>query len=184
MVSCERAAIVDPLQQPGEGEIKLDDSKHSDVPTPSLRDTSSIPASSVHHGSAPANTTAELARTSSQSFSDLLSTDTQRQASFQKYRSQEDWDLIISTATEDFRVHKSVLCAASPFFKAACEGAFMEAHTGIVHLSESAEIVYSMLRHIYYWGGFEDLPYEMHHLVELHLAADKVSSWGLREVYI
>ena len=234
MDSCEPATIMPSVQQPGEGEAKLDDSKHSGVQQRSPPDASDFLASSMLCSSPPATTTLESGRISPRSMADLMSTDSssrstspsaewihrgldddflpaelysslsaldsprlittgtrqpspeisessdeslldELEASFQKYGSQEHWDLIISTSTTDFRVHKSVLCSASPFFRAACNGDFKEAHTGIIHLPESADVVHLMLGYIY-WGCFEGSPQDIDQLIELHLAADKVSS--------
>ncbi|KAG9511699.1 hypothetical protein KCV07_g9986, partial [Aureobasidium melanogenum] len=39
-----------------------------------------------------------------------------------------------------FRFHKELLCSLSPFFQKAFQGSFLEARTGIMHISDmSAE---------------------------------------------
>ncbi|CZT14599.1 uncharacterized protein RCC_00574 [Ramularia collo-cygni] len=65
------------------------------------------------------------------------------------YETEEWADLTIKTATKDFKVHKSIVCPACPFFHAACTNEFKESHTGIIHLEDSASVVDAILRHLY-----------------------------------
>ena len=95
---------------------------------------------------------------------------------------KEPFDLIISTATMDFPVHKNIVCPRCPFFKAACTRGFKEEHTGIIRLPESAATVAGILRHIYKtpWSlPFVLATYSITHyviyLIDVHIAADKVS---------
>jgi hypothetical protein len=65
------------------------------------------------------------------------------------YETGEWSDLTIRTATKSFKVHKSIVCPACPFFHAACTNGFKESQTGVIDLKESETVVDAMLRHIY-----------------------------------
>lgn len=61
-----------------------------------------------------------------------------------------DWsDLTLETATRSFKVHKAILCPASPFFDAVCRNGSEESNAGIIYLTESELVIDAALRHIY-----------------------------------
>lgn len=103
------------------------------------------------------------------------------------YESGQFSDLTVSTATKNFRVHKAVLCAACPFFEAACTRDFKEAHTNTIILPEEEHVVEGLLRHCYgrpdvqeshdYGKPGEWLQHQVKHgqyLAKLYIACDKV----------
>ncbi|KXT01704.1 hypothetical protein AC578_2798 [Pseudocercospora eumusae] len=64
-------------------------------------------------------------------------------------------DFKVAALGHTFDVHKSVVCEASPFFKAACEKDWREAKSGIIELPEDAAVVQELLNHCYgirEWG--------------------------------
>ncbi|KXT13466.1 hypothetical protein AC579_4254 [Pseudocercospora musae] len=58
-------------------------------------------------------------------------------------------DFKVSASGHTFDVHKSIVCEASPFFKAACENDWREAKSGIIELPEDADVVQELLNHCY-----------------------------------
>ncbi|KAF2213389.1 hypothetical protein CERZMDRAFT_96231 [Cercospora zeae-maydis SCOH1-5] len=98
-----------------------------------------------------------------------------------------DWSDLTVEAIDGkvFKVHKSVVCPASPYFNTACTSGFLETHTNRVSLPESAKIVDAILRHFYetpapwtekvFYGKTSALPTtsEGNDLMELRVAIDK-----------
>lgn len=88
-----------------------------------------------------------------------------------------EWsDLKIRTASHTFDVHKSVVCPACPFFKAACTGDWKEAGAGIIELPESEHTIRSLLQWCY--GVFDSEHFSCStdelRCLQLLVAADKV----------
>ena len=55
-----------------------------------------------------------------------------------------------------FKVHKAVLCKASPFFAKALSTGFKEEHTGVLKLPDHDAISFSVLYHYLYSGDVRD----------------------------
>ncbi|CAK1366729.1 hypothetical protein CB0940_10113 [Cercospora beticola] len=102
------------------------------------------------------------------------------------YESGEWSDLTIEAANGRlFKVHKSVVCLASPYFNAACTAGFRETHTNRVKLPEGGKVVDAILRHFYEIPAPWTLPApngqpgttlpasEGYNLIELRIAIDK-----------
>lgn len=84
-----------------------------------------------------------------------------------------------------FKVHKTIVCPALPFFHAACTAGFRETHTNHIKLLETNAVVDAILRHFYgvpaawteeaTYGTCEQLQLECwQDLIRLRTAADKV----------
>lgn len=68
------------------------------------------------------------------------------------YMTGEWSDLTIKSREGDaFNVHKSVVCAASPFFHAACKSksGVRKTHSNVIELPEDRHTVDAILRHFY-----------------------------------
>ncbi|KAK5115207.1 hypothetical protein LTR85_009965 [Meristemomyces frigidus] len=65
------------------------------------------------------------------------------------YKSGNFADVSIGTETKTLQVHKTVLCAQSPFFAVAFTGEFKEAEARHVDLEESEDTVDNLLHHMY-----------------------------------
>lgn len=93
-----------------------------------------------------------------------------------------EWsDLKIVTSTRTFDVHKVVVCAASPFLKAACQNDWQEAKTGIISLPENETVIDGVLRYCYGYTSAIDYdpkpPFfaDIINILEILIAADKVN---------
>ncbi|KAF7185752.1 hypothetical protein HII31_12854 [Pseudocercospora fuligena] len=73
----------------------------------------------------------------------------QQELRLQMYETGEWSDFKIYTSTRTFNVHKSVLSAASPFFKAASQNDWREAQDGGISLPENEQVVDAILQHCY-----------------------------------
>ncbi|KAK0509752.1 hypothetical protein JMJ35_008146 [Cladonia borealis] len=59
-------------------------------------------------------------------------------------------DMIIRSGSEEFKVHRAIICPRSKFFAAACNGLFQEGNTGIVTLQDDdTPTVRRMLNYLY-----------------------------------
>ena len=66
------------------------------------------------------------------------------------YETSEWSDLeIVSSDGSVFNVHKSVVCAACPFFRAACDDRWREGRSGVIELPEDHVVLDALLRHCY-----------------------------------
>ncbi|KAF7185808.1 hypothetical protein HII31_12910 [Pseudocercospora fuligena] len=66
------------------------------------------------------------------------------------YETSEWSDLEIASSDGSvFKVDTSVVCLASPFFRAACDKVWREERSGVIELPENAVILDAMLRHCY-----------------------------------
>ncbi|KXT02097.1 hypothetical protein AC578_6701 [Pseudocercospora eumusae] len=101
------------------------------------------------------------------------------------YESGEWSDLTITVkdSSKTFAVHKTVLCPAWEFARAACTRGFVESKTSSIELPESEAVVDAILRYYY------ELPFKipsaptLDTLVKLRVAIDKYGTEGLvREV--
>ncbi|EME80929.1 uncharacterized protein MYCFIDRAFT_87046 [Pseudocercospora fijiensis CIRAD86] len=93
-----------------------------------------------------------------------------------------DWsDLTIKTkdSGKTFAVHKTVLCPAWEFARAACTSGFIESKTNVIELPEDERVITAILRYYY------ELPFEVSKsetlsiLVKLRVAIDKYGIDGL-----
>lgn len=55
----------------------------------------------------------------------------------------------IETATKIFKVHKNIVCPASPFFHAACTSGFRETTSGHIKVGEDEQVIEVLIRHMY-----------------------------------
>ncbi|CAK1367201.1 hypothetical protein CB0940_10511 [Cercospora beticola] len=58
-------------------------------------------------------------------------------------------DLIVRAGDTEFKVHRSIVCTASSWFRAACTRDFQESKTRMIFLQESAAVVKSLLLFLY-----------------------------------
>ncbi|KAL6717962.1 hypothetical protein ACLMJK_004047 [Lecanora helva] len=66
------------------------------------------------------------------------------------WESTEYSDLTIRCGSEDFKVHRAVVCVSCPFFAKACAGQWQEAQTGVIDLEEDdCPTVGRMLKYMY-----------------------------------
>ncbi|OIW22532.1 hypothetical protein CONLIGDRAFT_587322, partial [Coniochaeta ligniaria NRRL 30616] len=69
---------------------------------------------------------------------------------FSLYKDGKYSDLTIVCGESTYRAHKAVLCTRSQFFAKACDGAFQEASTGVIDLSQDDPQAVKMMMHYFY----------------------------------
>ncbi|KAK2803075.1 hypothetical protein FQN50_007156 [Emmonsiellopsis sp. PD_5] len=65
------------------------------------------------------------------------------------YKNDMYSDLTIVCGTKTFKVHRCIMCPRSGFFKAACDGRFREATSGVINLHEEPVLVDKMIQYLY-----------------------------------
>ncbi|KAK2795846.1 hypothetical protein FQN52_003696 [Onygenales sp. PD_12] len=65
------------------------------------------------------------------------------------YKNDRYSDLTIVCGTKTFKVHRCIMCPRSGFFKAACDGRFREATSGVINLHEEPVLVDKMIQYLY-----------------------------------
>lgn len=61
----------------------------------------------------------------------------------------------VGSPPQNFHLHKSFLCQASPFFRAALEGSFKESADGVVHLPQDKPFTFDRFLGWVYWKEYD-----------------------------
>lgn len=96
------------------------------------------------------------------------------------YKSMDHSDLIIkSTSGEEFKAHKTIICARSPVLSEMISYQMKENLSGVLELDDRSEVVKELIRFIYcgYFDNFDDLSDVD---IDLYIAASRYELYDLK----
>ncbi|PPJ56861.1 hypothetical protein CBER1_09978 [Cercospora berteroae] len=104
------------------------------------------------------------------------------------FHNDEFADLTVRAGDTDFKVHKNILCTASPWFRAACTRGFAESTTAVIDLPESSVEVKGLLLWFYGLMGWlgelfveESFGTRIKLAILLHMVGDQYNCPALSE---
>lgn len=96
--------------------------------------------------------------------------------------------VLVGHSEDDYTVHKDLICAQSPFFRAACNGNFVEAAEGTVRLPDDEPETFELLLQWLYMGRVGDpkatKPLSWHESAYLYVIAEKLQISELKNAVV
>ncbi|KFY17915.1 hypothetical protein V492_00295 [Pseudogymnoascus sp. VKM F-4246] len=94
-------------------------------------------------------------------------------------------DLIITCGNKTWNAHRVVVCPKSSFFRAACNGNFKEAATGVINLEDDNPLVVKLMMEYFYkdWYTIGKLPAGSPSTLSVHIQVHRLGDkYGIEEL--